>query len=285
MSTASILIRYAQAQGMGELAIAAYRMTFATLVLAPFATTAGLSAWRRFSMSERARVAAAGAVLAVHFAAWISSLALTSVASSVALVNSHPLWVAAAGFVLFREKPGWMTITGIALTLAGGGAIMYSDQTDSPGAAPLAGNFLAVAGAVSMAAYILLARSMRMATGTLAYVWVVYAIAAGLLLAVAAGRGLLIQGINTMSLLLMAALAIGPQLVGHTAINHCARHLRTTMVSIATLAEPVLSALMAWLLIGEGIAPLQFAGFAATLGGIALCALEDRYAVTGTTGP
>jgi drug/metabolite transporter (DMT)-like permease len=72
-------------------------------------------------------------------------------------------------------------------------------------------------------------------------------------------------------------MAVGPQLIGHTAINYAARHLQPTMVSVAILGEPVLSAAFAWVLFGESVAPLQMAGFALTLGGILLCALDNRF--------
>ena len=262
---------------MGELAIAAYRLLFAALLLMPFAVTAGVTALRRFSRAELVRIAAAGSCLAIHFAAWISSLAYTSVASSVALVTSHPLWVALVAYLVFRDRPGRLTLLGIGLTLVGAAIIMWSDQSGGIGSAPLVGNLLAIIGAVSIAVYILLARSMRLAIGTLGYVWVVYAIAAVLLVLGAAGAGRLFTGLSVVGLSFVLAMAVGPQLIGHTAINYAARHLQPTMVSVAILGEPVLSAAFAWVLFGESVAPLQMAGFALTLGGILLCALDNRF--------
>jgi len=82
--------------------------------------------------------------------------------------------------------------------------------------------------------------------------------------------------LSAAGLMLVLAMAIGPQLVGHTAINYAARHLRSTLVSVAILGEPVLSAALAWALLGEAIAPLQLLGFAITLCGILCCALDER---------
>ena len=261
---------------MGELAIAAYRLLFAALLLTPFAAASGIDALRRFSRQERLRIAAAGLCLAIHFAAWISSLAFTSVASSVVLVSSHPLWVAAAGFMVFGDRPGRLTIVGIVLTMLGAGGIMWSDQAGGVSSSPLLGNMLAVVGAISVAAYIVLARSMRAGIGTWAYVWIVYTLAALLLVVGAGGSGVLLSGVSAAGLLIVFAMALGPQLIGHTAINYAARQIKPTMVSVAILGEPVLSAAMAWALLGESIALLQLAGFAVTLCGILLCALDDR---------
>ena len=276
VSTSSILIRYAQAHGMGELAIAAYRLLFAAVLLTPFALAPGTRALRRFSRSERLRVGAAGACLAIHFAAWISSLAYTSVASSVALVSSHPLWIALAAYVVSGERIGRLTAAGIALTMGGVVLILWSDRSAGIGAAPLFGNALAIVGAISVTGYILLARSMRGAIGTMGYVWIVYSTAALLLLAGAAVQGSLVSTLSVAGLGLVLAMAIGPQLVGHTAINYAARRLRPTMVSVAILGEPVLSAALAWALLGEAVRALQLCGFAMTLGGILCCALDDR---------
>jgi len=96
------------------------------------------------------------------------------------------------------------------------------------------------------------------------------------LVAVAAATGTLLVELSAAGLMLVLAMAIGPQLVGHTAINYAARHLRSTLVSVAILGEPVLSAALAWALLGEAIAPLQLLGFAITLCGILCCALDER---------
>ena len=261
---------------MGELAIAAYRLVFAALLLTPFAFAVGVKALRTFIGRDWIRIGAAGICLAIHFAAWISSLAYTSVASSVALVTSHPLWVALLGYWLAGDRVGRLTLAGIALTMVGAAAIFWSDQAAGAGPAPLAGNLLAIVGAVSVAGYILLARSMRGAIGTLGYVWVVYSIAAVLLVVGAAAARSLLTALSAAGLTFVLAMAVGPQLIGHTAINYAARHLRPTMVSVATLGEPVLSAALVWAVLGEGVAPLQLGGFAITLCGILCCAIDDR---------
>jgi drug/metabolite transporter (DMT)-like permease len=285
VSSASILVRYAQAAGMAELGIAAYRLLFAALLLTPFAVRPGVRALRSFGFADRIRIGAAGVCLAIHFAAWICSLAYTSVASSMALVSSHPLWIAIAVYVVFGERLGNLALSGIVLTVAGAAAILWSDQTAGLGSAPLLGNALAILGAVSVAAYILLARALRDAIGMLAYIWIVYGIAALALMLGAAGSGALTANVSVLGLAFVLAMAIGPQLVGHTSINYAARHLTPTLVSVAILGEPVLSAALAWALLGEDVAPLQLCGFAATLCGILLCALDARGSAADARSP
>src|SRR5512135_675776 len=92
-SSASIFIRFAQ-QDAPSLIIAAYRLTLATLILAPFALSKKrqelmMLGWRRAGL-----ILISGVFLGLHFATWITSLRYTSVPSSAVLVSTSPLWVA-----------------------------------------------------------------------------------------------------------------------------------------------------------------------------------------------
>ncbi len=283
VSTASILIRYAQAEGASSLAIAAGRLAIAAAVLTPLALP---KLWRELSaLSARQLLlcAASGLLLAIHFWAWIASLEYTSVASSTALVTTNPLWVALASTWLLRERPGIATLTGIALTVAGSGAIFASDASvERTAASPVLGNSLALAGAVAASGYLLIGRALRATVGLAVYVWTAYATAAALLLAallVLGGEPLQISGLAWW---FIAALAIGPQLLGHTAFNWALRRLSATFVAIAILGEPIGSALLAYALLGERFETLQLAGFVLLLAGIFIAArAEHRAAETG----
>jgi len=279
VSTASVLIRLAAAEGMGALAIAAYRMAFAAVILAPFVAVAALAGFRKLSGPRRLQIGAAGLCLALHFGTWIYSLQFTSVASSVALVTSFPLWVTLSAYILFRERPGARGLAGVAIALAGAVAIFAADRGAGSGSNPMLGNALAVAGALSVTAYILFARAMPPILSTWSYVWLVYSVAAVLLLAAAAAQGHLIDGVGWTGLGFVLAMALGPQLIGHTTINWAARRIPAALVSMIILGEPVLAAGLAWLVLGEGVGALQVIGFGVTLGGIALCATDKRMRV------
>jgi drug/metabolite transporter (DMT)-like permease len=282
VSTAALLIRYAIGAGAGPLAVAAGRLTLAAAVVVP------LALWRRGPELARLRrpdwmiAAVAGVFLAVHFATWVSSLAYTSVASSVALVTTNPVWVGLASWWLLGESPSRRTLGGIVLAAAGSALVISSDLMATPAAdgggptAPLLGNLLALAGAIAVSGYFLVGRGLNRSISLLAYVAIVYgasAIAMNLI-AMIAGQGLLT--IPPAAWLPIAALAIGPQLAGHTLINASLRHLSATFVALAILGEPIGSALLAWLLLGETIAPLQGAGFATLLVGIVVAASGEH---------
>lgn len=273
VSTASILVRYAQAAGVPSLSIAAWRLALAALILAPLAWARVGPELRALPRRDLALAAGSGAFLAVHFASWISSLAFTSVASSVALVSTNPLWVGLTSLLIFRERLGWRTLAGIAATLAGTVLIGLSDL-GSAQPNPALGNALALVGAATVSGYLLIGRDLRRRLSVLAYIYVVYTTAAVILVLWAALAGAPLFGYPPHVYLLLAGLAVGPQLLGHTAFNYALSALSATFIAVAILGEPVGSALLAFAFLGERFAPLQLAGFALLMSGILLASLE-----------
>jgi len=278
VSTASILIRLAQAEGASSLTIAAVRLGLAAAILAPFAW---LKAGREIMLLGRRELALcllSGMFLAMHFWTWISSLEYTSVASSAALVTTNPLWVGLASAVLLRERPAPVALAGISLTVAGSVLIFAADSGGSEGAAtnPLLGNTLALIGAISASGYLLVGRALRTRISLTAYVWLAYTVAAVLLGAALAASGTSLSALPAPAWGLMVLLAIGPQLFGHTAFNWAVRRLTATFVAIAILGEPVGAALLAWFFFEEGFTALQLAGFVILLVGIFVAARGEK---------
>jgi drug/metabolite transporter (DMT)-like permease len=273
VSTASILVRYAQAEGMASITIAALRLSFATLLLLPVALPRARRELPRLSRREIGLTLASGAALAVHFATWITSLEYTTVAASAALVTTNPVWVGIASALVLRERVPGAVVGGIALGIAGSLLVF----TSAPGGAvtapaPLLGNTLALAGAVAASAYLLVGRALRSQVSLLVYVWLAYGSAAVLLMFAALLAGPGTRMLTGFGLLLVLALAAGPQLIGHTAVNWAVRRASATVVALAILGEPVGAALLAWVLFDETFSGPQLAGFALLLAGIALAA-------------
>ena len=219
-----------------------------------------------------------GALLAAHFWAWITSLEHTSVASSTALVTTNPLWVALASAIVLRERPGSAAIAGIVLTLAGSVLVFAADASRTPGpeAALMLGNALALVGAMSASGYLLVGRALRARISLTAYIWLAYSTAAVLLLAGAMATGVSLMSLPSAAWMFMVALALGPQLIGHTTFNWALRRLTATFVAIAILGEPVGAAILAWLFFEEGFSPLQLIGFVLLLAGIFVAAREEQ---------
>ncbi len=278
VSFASILIRFAQNEDTSSLTIAAVRMGFASTLLAPVVWFRNRSEILKLGRRELGLCLLSGLFLALHFWAWISSLEYTSVASSAALVTTNPIWVAFASAILLRERPGAFAATGIALSVLGSVLIFTGDSgalsnTDSN---PLLGNTLALLGAVFASGYLLAGRAMRSRISLLTYVWLAYSSAAILLLLALAVTGDFTKLPTSKAWAFMILLALGPQLIGHTSFNWALRRVSATFVALAILGEPIGSASLAYLLLGEKFTGAQFAGFMILLVGILVAARDEK---------
>jgi len=274
ISTASILIRWLQADGVPSLSIAAWRLGLAALLLAPLVLIRHRAELARLAPRDWLLAAAAGAFLAAHFATWIRSLEYTSVASSVALVTTNPMWIGIASWVVFRERLSAVMLFAIALAIAGSAVIFLADggRGGPQGSAPALGNALAIVGSLAICGYLLIGRGLRRSIALVPYVGVVYAAAAVCLVVVALAAGAPLGGFARASWLMLLALAIGPQLLGHSSFNWALKYLSATLIALAILGEPIGSTILAWGLLGEQVGPVQIAGMALLLVGIFLAA-------------
>jgi drug/metabolite transporter (DMT)-like permease len=273
VSWAAILVRLADA---APLAVAAWRMLLAGAAALAFALVHRRGELAALDRRARALLAGAGLALAVHFATWITSLRLTSVASSVALVTTQPVWVALLARVALGERVSPRTSAGIALAVVGGAAMAGSDF--GLGVRALAGDALALAGAMAAAAYFVAGRRVRARLSLGAYVGVVYPAAALVLVAAALLFGAPLGGYGARTWTALALLAVVPQLVGHSLLNWSLRWLSGTFIAVTILAEPVVSSLLAIPVLGEWPTPLQTAGGVVLLLGVALAATGEASA-------
>lgn len=245
VSFAVIFIRYADAP---TLAIAFWRNALAAAVALPLAM-----ARRRkelLGLSRRQFVVAmlGGALLALHFALWIPSVKLTTIAASVVLVTTSPIFVAAGGRAIFGDRVSRATFAGIVVGLAGAAIVSGGDVQVS--ARAVGGDLLAIGGAVAAAGYFLAGRSVRQEVSLLSYVAVVYTTCAVLLLPVAAASGPL-GGYDAKTWWMLVLLAIVPQGIGHTTFNYLLKEVDATIVAIAIMGEPIGSTLLAFAFFGE----------------------------------
>ena len=278
VSSAAIMIRFAQREGVPSLSIAAMRLALAAIILTPIAFARNGSEIRALTRRDMLLGITAGVFLAAHFASWISSLAYTSVASSVALVTTNPIWIAVASWLIFKERPRIGLALGIAFAIGGSALIFLSDSqvSSAGGNAPLLGNALAVVGSLTICGYLLIGRGLRGRLSLLPYIWLVYSAAAAALVLLVLVTGNPLSGFSHFAWLMLFGLAIGPQLLGHSAINWALKYVSASFIAVVVLGEPIGSALLAWLLLGEGFAGLQLGGFALLLIGIYLAARNER---------
>jgi drug/metabolite transporter (DMT)-like permease len=263
VSSSAILIRLAQAP---PLAVSFYRCAMAAAVLLPLSLARRGREIRAFTPRQWSVACAAGTALALHFALWVPSLSYTSVAASTVLVTSTPVWVALLGRVTIGERVTRLAAAGIGLSIAGAALISAGDLVVS--ARALFGDALALAGAVAAAAYVLAGRDLRRSVSLVAYVGVVYAVAATLLAAAMVASGTPFVGYDPRVWGLFVLMTLGPQLLGHTLFNYLLAPLEASVVAVAITAEPVGASLLALLIFGEVPTPTAIAGGALILAGV-----------------
>lgn len=265
-SLSPILIRYAT--GADALAISFWRCAAGAVVLLP-AARPGLRAMTRSSFGLPL---VAGAFLAVHFATWISSLDYTSVASSVVLVSTTPMFVALALSTIFRQRLPAIVWTGVLLGLAGTALVGGADF----GGSSLKGDVLALAGGAAAAGYVLAGRRARQELGILEYAVVTYGVAALILAPMCALGRAPLRGYPAGTWWAIAALVAGPQLLGHTIINFVLAEIDATTVAMSVMAEPVIATALAYVLFSETPSALVYPGGALILSGIYLVTRGTR---------
>jgi drug/metabolite transporter (DMT)-like permease len=214
----------------------------------------------------------AGLALALHFASWITSLSLTSVAASTVLVTTNPLWVALFAWLWRGEKLTRLTFLGMLISLLGGIVIALGDNPSQPNfQANLLGNLLALLGAIMASLYFLWGReAQRQGLNTQNYITIAYSVAALFLLPTPLLFGSSYLGHSQNIYLYVLGMAIFSQLIGHTSLNWCLRWLSPTLVTVAILFEPIAASFLAWLLFAEIPSRAIFWGGFLLLLGVAL---------------
>ena len=265
VSFGAILIRFASEAP--PLAVAAWRLSLAALVLLPAALFrhSGLS---KMTREELAACAISGCALALHFILWIYSLQETSVARSVLFVSTHPIFVAVGSFLFLKERLPRRWMLGAGLALLGGMVIGLTDML--AGGAALRGDLLALGGGAAAGVYLLIGRQVRRTVSAVAYAGVAYTIAAGIVVAAAAVTGTPVTGFSGSTVAFLVLLGLVPQLIGHTTFNWALAHLPASRVSVLILGEPVGAAFLAFVFFGETVTWLNVAGGAIILVGIYL---------------
>ena len=237
VSSSAIFIKFAAAPPMTT---AFYRMFFTVLFLSPFVLRKYFKLQGSAGWSSRQLLSAitAGIFLAFHFAFWITSLNYTSITSSTVLVALQPLFVMAGSYFFYGETVGYTAVAGAFISIGGGIVLGYGDI--GSGSNALFGDLLALAGSLFVACYLLIGRKVRKSMDALPYTYVVYLTAALVLLI---GNALVthepLTGYPASTLGWFAAMALLPNLLGHSIFSWALKYVKAAVVSVSILGEPV----------------------------------------------
>jgi drug/metabolite transporter (DMT)-like permease len=268
VSFAAVFIRLADAP---PLVIAAYRMLIAAVIITPFYLARPRRLSKKLLKQDILLILLSAISLALNFVLWITSLEYTSIASSVVLATSHPVFVAVISFFLWQERLNRKAVLGIVVALGGVVIINYGGFTLS--AEALLGNILALLAAAAVGIYLIIGRHLREKISLLPYLSSVYIGAALMLLAAMLIGGYSFTGYSANTYLMFLLLALIPQLVGHSILNKAVRLMPATIVSVAILGEPVGAIILGYIILGEGITVIELIGSILTLGGILIVML------------
>jgi len=290
VSTGSIFVRFSHAAGASSLVIAAWRLSLASLILAPVALLRYRDELRSLDRRGLAMALLSGVFLAIHFATWITSLEYTSVASSVVLVSTSPLWVAILAPLTIHEPVGRSVLVGMGLALVGVTVVGLSDSCslvglsslqcppvpEFLGGSALLGDLRVLAGPFAAAGYLLIGRSLRERMSLIPYIFVVYGMAAVVLVGIMFAAGETPIGYEPQVYFWFLLLALVPQLLGHSTFNWALGYLPAAFVSVTLLGEPIGSALLAYFILGEVPTALMIFGAILILIGIAVASRQDK---------
>ncbi|CAA9256916.1 MAG: FIG00816507: hypothetical protein [uncultured Blastococcus sp.] len=255
------------------LALAFWRNAAGAVALVPVLLTRERSTLTGLRWRDLRSSVVAGLFLAAHFAAWLPSLQMTSVAASVALVTTTPIWTALVARISGVQLPAavWW---GLLLSFAGVVLIVGVDVTVSREA--LLGDGLAVVGAICAGGYVLAGARARQRLATSAYAVVCYSVCAVVIAVSALVVSAPLAGFTARDWWLIAGITVAAQLFGHTLLNLVVSTVGPTVVSLAVLLEVPGALLFALVLLGEVPPLLALPGVALVVVGVALVVRASR---------
>ncbi|AXG79332.1 DMT family transporter [Streptomyces paludis] len=190
----------------------------------------------------------AATALALHFAAFMTSTRLTTVAMSTALVATQPVWQAliAAGQGVRTSRRAW---TGLSLSVAG--TALAAGLDIRAGGTALLGDLLALLGAIAQAAYTALSERSRADVSAPLYSTFTSLVCGLELLAVCWLADIPLTGFDRDTQLALLGLLLLPQILGLGAMNFALGRISATTMSVLLLLETPVAAFGAWWLMGQ----------------------------------
>ena len=272
-SSAAILIRLALDENMPPLLIACARLLIATVALTPIALRRYRARILALTNDQMKLIVLSGVCLAVHFTAWVTSLQYTTVLVSVVIVSTGPIWVAILEVIFLHIRLSRLVVLGLLVALAGGvviGVPLNAAQGGEDLHATITGALFSLVGALTVSVYMLIGRKLRTTLPVIPYVWLVYGVASVGALIVIGITSTPATGFRAQGYIVLLAMGLAPQLLGHSSLNYLLEYFPAAMVSMFSQLEPIGSAILAVILFSELPPGKQIAGSVVIIIGVIL---------------
>ncbi len=235
-----------------------------------------LATWAGLSPRPRGRdlgwLAGAGVLFAIELNLWAFALMQTTIANATLLTNMTPVFAALFGWLVLKERLGGVVLTGGASALAG--AVILASARAQAGAGPAnveagwIGDGLALTAAVGYAGYLLIVRSLgeRVSVGAVMFWGSLTATLVTLGICLVTREPLLPHSLQGWLILL--GLGVVVQAGGQGLIAYGVGRLPIVASTVLLWMQPLAAAALSWVMFGEALGPLAFAGAGLILAGI-----------------
>lgn len=270
----ALFVRWANAPGA---VVSFYRMAIATAIMAlPYLNRLGRRTSDRASLPRQGITLAiiGGLAFAGDLTLWATGVMISGATNPTLLANTAPLWVGLGAYFLFREPlrlPFWV---GLALALTGSLLILGLDSLQ--GLTFGLGSLLGLLASLFYATYFLITQQGRRTLDSLTYFWISALSSTLALLVLTALLRQPLLGYPPLTYLNFFALGMVTQVFGYLAINFALGHMPASIVSPTMVGQPVVTAILAWVLLGERLSPWHISGAIAVLAGVILVHRAQR---------
>ena len=230
-SLSSIIIRLSSSP---SLIISSYRMLITVMLLIVPMMIKHKGELKKVEKKDFLLCVISGIFLALHFAFWIASINMTTIASSTVLVSCSPIFVAIASYFLFKEKLSKKAIFSILLAFCGTVIIALEGKSSGTETAAL-GNAMAFLGGIFVAGYFIIGNIVRKRINAIPYVFIVYSVSTVVLFALCIATKTPLYPYPAKEFILFLALAVFCSILGHTIYNWMTQYVTATFISSSTL--------------------------------------------------
>lgn len=256
ISSSAVLIK--MSNGVPSAIIANYRLLFAILLMTPIVIIKFRKELQIIQPRNWLYLLISGFFLGIHFLFWYESLNHTSVASSTLIITLHPIFVFIGAFFLYQERFSSGTIISLIIVLFGSFILGWGDYQFQDTA--IYGNLLAIIGTIAFTIYLMVGQRARKKLSLITYTYIVYWIGFIIVFIYNIFAQHTFTGFEVKSWLTFLALAIIPTFLGHNLFNWALRWLQSSTVTTAIVFEPIVAAILAYVVLKETITWSQLLG-------------------------